>query len=117
MSFNAASCPFAAWPSWRPAGSGSGNGCGAARIGPEIAIDGRIKEANLASKHAMQPKSALPVWALVFTGAVLTSATAADWAQYRGSATDGQSTEKLTFASYVSSNSLSRAWLVAAETG
>jgi outer membrane protein assembly factor BamB len=65
----------------------------------------------------MQPNSFLPICTLVITGAGLASLTAADWSQYRGSATDGQSSEKLTFASYVSSNSLPRAWQVAAETG
>jgi len=64
----------------------------------------------------MKANFALPVWALI-TGAGLVSSTAADWCQYRGSTSDGQSPEELRFESYVTSNSLPRAWQIAAENG
>lgn len=59
----------------------------------------------------------LPLCALVITGTVAASSSAADWAQYRGPTTDGQSPEKLAFAASVNSNSLTRVWKIPAETG
>ena len=50
-------------------------------------------------------------------GASLLQLNAAEWTQYRGSATDGNSPEKWALKSYVSSNSLPRAWQMKAETG
>jgi len=54
--------------------------------------------------------------ALLFS-ASLPQVYAAPWTQYRGSNTDGNSPEKWTLKSYVSSNSLQRAWHTKAETG
>ena len=64
-------------------------------------------------------KNLLPILAVVLalTGAGSPSTFAANWTQYRGSATDGQSAEKWTLKAYVSTNGLPRAWQMKAETG
>ena len=48
---------------------------------------------------------------------LLAAADAADWTQYRGSGSDGNSPEKWPLKSYVSTNGLPRAWQTKAETG
>lgn len=53
----------------------------------------------------------------LFAPIALACLNAADWTQYRGPNTDGQSPEKWMLKSYVNSNSLQRAWLIKAETG
>jgi outer membrane protein assembly factor BamB len=59
----------------------------------------------------------LPLWTLAITSAGFTSVPAADWTQYRGSMTDGRSSEKLTLPSPVPSTGLAKAWQTPAETG
>ena len=65
----------------------------------------------------MQPRFSHPCWALLFASAAITTTTAADWTQYRGSGTDGNSPEKWPLKAYVSTNGLPRAWQMKAETG
>ena len=59
--------------------------------------------------------SFLPILAITTVGQF--AANAAEWTQYRGSASDGQSPEKWAIKSYISTNGLPRAWQMQAETG
>jgi len=54
---------------------------------------------------------------LLFGGAAAAPVCSADWAQYRGSETDGHSPEKLSLAATLPDNSLPRVWQIPAENG